>query len=233
MVLNKYVLKSEEFQSYAMVLLLAITAPNSAMLYSHFLLCRLCLSPGTAKTLLWSRPKNPSSGRKPLLFSLLFLPSSLIVMPRERWMKVDIFLHRSYFWGIGPSHYLVLLHSSGSIDSILGYICGFFSIPWVGNPLHMVGFSTAGLSLLDGMPSKGWKVSCFLSAASANRRHILPCPAKKGKGYCFTEVAPLSPAALLLFCVKHELQTPQMQWLSKLPLTPQFGERVGDSSSTL
>lgn len=108
MVLNKYVLKSEEFQSYAMVLLLAITAPNSAMLYSHFLLCRLCLSPGTAKTLLWSRPKNPSSGRKPLLFSLLFLPSSLIVMPRERWMKVDIFLHRSYFWGIGPSHYLVI-----------------------------------------------------------------------------------------------------------------------------
>lgn len=158
---------TKDSQFCEMVLLVAIATPNLAMMKSYFLLCRIFPSPGAAKTSLQSQWL---AWREILhILGPISLLSFLIMPPREQWKKVQVCLHRSYCWG-QPLNTDWLLYPFTKVDSLIEYICGLFSIPKMGNLLHMIEFSTLGMVLLDGIPSEGLKASRFLCAHSSTRK---------------------------------------------------------------
>lgn len=67
-----------------------------------------------------------------------FLPSFLMMRPRDGWKKVEIFLHSWYCWLIIDWSLQTFLSKGWIFHRCM---CGFFRVSGIRNPLHMLVFS--------------------------------------------------------------------------------------------
>lgn len=215
---------TEDSQSCEMVLLVAIASPNLAMMKSYFLLCKIFTSPWCSKDLFVALVADVegNSSRPQSYFSAL-LSDNATKGTMEEGTSVPT---QKLLLGLALQHWLV--YPFPKVDSLIEYICGLFSIPKMGNQLHMVEFSTLGMVLLDGIPSEGLKASRFLCAHSSTRKLMYPGLPRRDNTGSLTIAAslnavilPLSPWSMSFR--PHRLNgLPNFMWVRNLEKVWQF-----------